>query len=89
MSLPKIAKEKIVSEYKMHGSDTGSCQLQVAVLSERIRLLTDHLKTHGKDYSCKRGLIGLISRRNNFLRYLKRTNEEQYREITHRLGLKS
>ena len=89
MSLPKVAQEKITREYKVHGSDTGSSQLQIALLTERIRLLTEHLKLHQKDYSCKRGLIGLIGRRSSFLRYLKRTNQEQYREITHRLGLKS
>lgn len=89
MSLSQATKEKVMSEFKINGSDTGSAQLQVALLTERIRLLTEHLKAHDKDYSCKRGLIGLIGRRSSFLRYLKRTNQEQYREITHRLGLKS
>ncbi|MFI5332500.1 MAG: 30S ribosomal protein S15 [Candidatus Babeliales bacterium] len=87
--LSKVAKEKVTREFKINGSDTGSQQLQIAMLTERIRLLTEHLKTHEKDYSCKRGLIGLIGRRSSFLRYLKRTNQEQYREITNRLGLKS
>jgi small subunit ribosomal protein S15 len=89
MSLSKAAKEKVMSEFKINGSDTGSQQVQIAMLTERIRLLTEHLKTHDKDYSCKRGLIGMIGRRNSFLRYLKRANEKQYREITQRLGLKN
>lgn len=85
----KVAQEKVTHEFKINSSDTGSQQLQIAMLTERIRLLTEHLKTHEKDYSCKRGLIGLIGRRNSFLRYLKRTNQEQYRDVTQRLGLKS
>jgi small subunit ribosomal protein S15 len=87
--LSKATKEKVSHEFKVSGNDTGSQQLQIALLTERIRLLTEHLKTHEKDYSCKRGLIGLIGRRSSFLRYLKRTSEEQYRDITQRLGLKS
>jgi len=89
MSLSKVAKEKVVREFKINGNDTGSQQLQIALLTERIRLLTEHLKTHDKDYSCKRGLLDLIGKRMSFLRYLKRKNQEQYREITQRLGLKN
>jgi small subunit ribosomal protein S15 len=89
MPLSKAIKEQVMSEYKVNGNDTGSQQLQIAVLTERIRLLTEHLKTHKKDFSCKRGLIVMIGRRSSFLRYLKRSNEQQYREVTKRLGLKN
>ena len=89
MTVAKMTKQTVTREFKIHDRDTGSAQLQIAMLTERISALTEHLKMHNKDYSCKRGLIGMISKRSSFLRYLKRTNAEQYREVTHRLGLKN
>jgi len=88
MAITKVEKEKIVSQYKISDNDTGSAQLQIAMLTEHIKSLTEHLKENKKDFSSKRGLFKMISRRRKFLKYLERENEEQYRELIKRLGLK-
>jgi len=88
MKMTSAEKEKIVSEYKIHDTDTGSVQLQVALLTEHIKRLTGHLQENKKDFSSKRGLFKMISRRKRLLKYLERESEKAYRELIGRLGLK-
>ncbi|HXQ71394.1 MAG TPA: 30S ribosomal protein S15 [Pyrinomonadaceae bacterium] len=88
MALAKETKEKIVSDFRTHDSDTGSPQVQVALLSQRILGLTEHFKTHKKDNHSRRGLLKMVSQRRSLLDYLKRTDIERYHEIVNRLGLR-
>jgi len=88
MKMTSAEKEKIISQYKIHDTDTGSVQLQIALLTVRIKGLTEHLKENKKDFSSKRGLFKMVSRRKRLLKYLQRENEESYRELIGRLGLK-
>ena len=88
MALAKQAKEQIVSDFRTHESDTGSPQVQVALLSERIATLTDHFKAHVKDNHSRRGLLKMVSQRRSLLDYLKRTDIERYHEVVNRLGLR-
>lgn len=88
MSTAKELKEKIVEEYKTHGSDTGSSQVQVALLTQRINELTEHFKVHKKDNHSRRGLLKMVSRRRKLLDYLKKTNINEYHEIINKLGLR-
>lgn len=87
--LTKEEKEKIISRFKKHDADTGSVQVQIALLTERIKKLTEHLKLHKKDKHSKRGLLKLLSKRRKLLRYLKRENEMEYEKIIKELGLKT
>ena len=86
--LDREAKEKIVSDYRTHEGDTGSPQVQVALLTERINQLTEHFKTHKKDNHSRRGLLKMVSQRRSLLDYLKRRDIEQYHELINRLGLR-
>ncbi|MGI8494891.1 MAG: 30S ribosomal protein S15 [Pyrinomonadaceae bacterium] len=88
MATDKDLKEQIVGDYKLHGSDTGSSQVQVALLTQRINELTEHFKVHKKDNHSRRGLLKMVSQRRKHLDYLKRTNIEQYHEMVKRLGLR-
>ena len=88
MALAKETKEQIVSEYRTHEADTGSPQVQVALLSKRINELTEHFKTHRKDNHSRRGLLKMVSQRRSLLDYLKRTEIERYHEVVNRLGLR-
>ena len=88
MALAKEAKEKIVTDYRKHESDTGSPQVQIALLSQRINELTEHFKTHKKDNHSRRGLLKMVSHRRSLLDYLKKTNIQQYHEVVGRLGLR-
>jgi small subunit ribosomal protein S15 len=88
VALAKEAKEKIVSEFRTHEGDTGSPQVQVALLSKRINELTEHFKTHKKDNHSRRGLLKMVSQRRSLLDYLKRTDIERYHEVVNRLGLR-
>jgi small subunit ribosomal protein S15 len=88
MPTAKETKEKIVGDYKLHDSDTGSPQVQIALLSTRIVELTEHFKTHKKDHHSRRGLLKMVSQRRRLLDYLKRKNIEQYHEMVTRLGLR-
>ena len=88
MSTVKEVKEQIVTDYKTHGSDTGSSQVQIALLSQRITELTAHFKIHKKDNNSRRGLLILVSRRRKLLDYLKRRNIGEYHEIIKKLGLR-
>jgi small subunit ribosomal protein S15 len=88
MATVKELKEKIVSDYKTHGSDTGSSQVQVALLTQRINELTEHFKVHKKDNNSRRGLLKMVSRRRKLLDYLRHTNINEYHEIIKKLGLR-
>ena len=82
------SKTKILGDYKIHDKDTGSPEVQVALLSERIKSLTDHLQTHEKDFHSRRGLLVMVGQRRRLLDYLKRKNEGRYKELIERLGLR-
>ena len=88
MSLAKETKERIVSDFRTHETDTGSPQVQIALLSQRINELTEHFKTHKKDNHSRRGLLKMVSQRRSLLDYLKREEIERYHEIVTRLGLR-
>ena len=88
MATVKELKEKIVSDYKTHGSDTGSSQVQIALLTQRITELTEHFKVHKKDNNSRRGLLKMVSRRRKLLDYLRHTNINEYHEIIKKLGLR-
>ena len=81
-------KEKIVSDYKTHTSDTGSSQVQIALLTQRINELTDHFRVHKKDNHSRRGLLKMVSRRRKLLDYLKRKDINEYHTIIEKLGLR-
>jgi small subunit ribosomal protein S15 len=85
---PKEVKEDIVVNYKTHDNDTGSSQVQIALLTQRINELTDHFKIHKKDNHSRRGLLKMVSRRRKLLDYLKRRNINEYHEIIEKLGLR-
>lgn len=88
MPLAKDTKEQILSDFRSHESDTGSPQVQVALLSKRINELTEHFKIHKKDNHSRRGLLKMVSQRRSMLDYLKRTDIERYHEVVARLGLR-
>lgn len=88
MSLSIDEKRAIIEKYRVHDSDTGSPEVQVAILTERINYLTEHLKTHKKDHHSRRGLLKMVGRRRALLDYLKETEIERYRAIVERLGLR-
>ena len=88
MATEKELKEKIVGDYKTHGSDTGSSQVQIALLTQRIVELTEHFKAHKKDNNSRRGLLKMVSRRRKLLDYLKRRNINEYHTIIEKLGLR-
>ena len=81
-------KEKIVSDFKTHTSDTGSSQVQIALLTQRINELTEHFKIHKKDNHSRRGLLKMVSRRRKLLDYLKRKDINEYHTIIERLGIR-
>lgn len=88
MTITKEAKDKIIQEYHRHDKDTGSPEVQVAILSNRIQQLTDHLRVHKHDESSRRGLLKLVGQRRRHLAYLKREDTKAYLEITERLGIR-
>ena len=88
MALAKEAKSNIITQYKVHGTDTGSPEVQVALLTTRITELTEHFKTHKKDNHSRRGLLKLVSQRRSLLDYLKRKDINRYHELINRLGLR-
>ena len=88
MATAKELKEQIVGDYKTHESDSGSSQVQVALLTQRINELTEHFKKHKKDNHSRRGLLKMVSRRRKLLDYLKRRNINEYHTIIERLGLR-
>ena len=80
-------KEKIVKEFAVHEGDTGSPEVQIAILTERILQLSDHLKTHKKDNHSRRGLLQMVGKRRRLLDYLKRKDEERYKVLIEKVGL--
>lgn len=88
MTLQRAQKEQIIQQYQTHQSDTGSPEVQVALLTERINQLTEHLKNNVHDYHSRRGLLKLVGRRRRLLAYLRRKDIERYRATISRLGLR-
>jgi small subunit ribosomal protein S15 len=81
-------KKEVIEDFKTHETDTGSPEVQIALLSERISYLTEHFKTHKKDHHSRRGLLKLVGQRRRLLDYLKRKDVDRYREVIKRLGLR-
>lgn len=81
-------KEKIIKKYKLHDKDTGSPEVQIALLTEEIKRLLLHLKSHPKDFHSKRGLLKMVATRRKFLNYLKEEDEKRYNSIVKKMGLK-
>ncbi|MBO0682820.1 MAG: 30S ribosomal protein S15 [Candidatus Dormibacteraeota bacterium] len=88
MAVESEVKGRLVAEHRLHGTDTGSPEVQVAIFSERISQLTEHLKTHKKDYHSQRGLLLLIGKRRRLLNYLSRNDIERYRALIAKLGIR-
>ena len=88
MSISSERKEALIKEYATKDGDTGSPEVQVAILTERINTLTDHFKEHKKDNHSRRGLLKMVSHRRNLLDYVKRKNEDRYQSLISRLGLR-
>ena len=88
MVLAADAKKELIEKYKLHDSDTGSPEVQIAILTERINYLTNHLKTHKKDHHSRRGLLKMVGQRRAMLNYLKKSNFDRYRDIIEKLGLR-
>ena len=88
MTIDATQKREIIDRFRQHESDTGSAEVQVAILSERISYLTNHFKIHAKDHHSRRGLIMLVGQRRRLLNYLKNKDIERYRTLIERLGLR-
>jgi len=88
MSITKNKKSDIIKDFGKNGKDSGSPNVQAAILTERIKNLTDHLKTHRKDFSTRRGLLTLVGKRRRVLDYIKNKNEENYLKVIDALGLR-
>ncbi|MBW1667558.1 MAG: 30S ribosomal protein S15 [Deltaproteobacteria bacterium] len=88
MVLDPEAKKEIIEKFKLHDSDTGSPEVQVAILSNRINYLTEHFKVHKKDHHSRRGLLKLVGQRRRLLNYLKRRDVKRYQKIIKELGLR-
>jgi len=88
VGMTKERKTEVISSYQTHEGDTGSPEVQVAILSERISYLTDHFKIHAKDHHSRRGLLQLVGQRRRLLDYLKRKDSKRYAELIRRLGIR-
>jgi small subunit ribosomal protein S15 len=88
MALDKEKKAAIIQEYKAHETDTGSPEVQIAMLTDRINYLTEHLKMHKKDHHSRRGLLKMVGKRRNLLNYVKKKDFDRYRTIISKLGLR-
>jgi small subunit ribosomal protein S15 len=88
VAFTKDRKSEVISTYKKHDGDTGSPEVQVALLSERINYLTEHFKTHSKDHHSRRGLLMLVGQRRSLLDYLKRKDTDRYSDLIRRLGIR-
>lgn len=88
MVLVKEKKTKIIDAFKVHGRDTGSAEVQIAILTERINQLGDHFKLHKKDFHSRRGLLSLVGRRRRLLNYLKKKDIKKYEEVLGKLNLR-
>ena len=85
---PKVAKKEVIKTHQTHAKDTGSSQVQIAVLTNKIEMLSQHLKEHSKDKHSRRGLIGMVGKRRKLLRYLQMHDALQYAQVTKALGLR-
>ena len=88
MSIKKESKKKIISKFSNSEKDTGSVEVQIAIFSERIKNLTEHLKNHKKDYHTRRGLVIMVSKRKKLLNYLNKNNSEKYKSLIQELGIR-
>ena len=88
MVLQKEKKNKLISDFKVHSSDTGSASVQVALLTERINTLNEHFKFHKKDFNSRRGLLCMVGQRRRLLKYLKKSDTKKYEEILSKLDLR-
>lgn len=88
MAITQQRKNELISEYKTHESDTGSAEVQIAVLTESINNLNEHLRTHKKDHHSRRGLLKMVGKRRNLLTYLRNKDVQRYRELINKLGLR-
>lgn len=88
MAISQERKNEIINEFKIHENDTGSPEVQVAVLTEEINNLNDHLRVHKKDHHSRRGLLKMVGRRRNLLNYLRKKDVTRYRELIKKLGLR-
>ena len=88
MTLVKDNKQELITGFRVHGTDTGSAPVQVALLTERINMLTDHFKVHKKDHHSRRGLLKMVSQRRKLLEYLKTTDRDEYKKVVDRLSLR-
>lgn len=88
MTMTKESKNDLINQFRIHETDTGSPEVQIALLSERIKYLTEHFKTHKKDHHSRRGLLKMVGHRRRLLDYLKRKDIKRYREVIDRLGLR-
>lgn len=88
MTLTKDKKTGLIGDYQLHGSDTGSPEVQIAILSERISYLTEHFKTHSKDHHSRRGLLKMVGQRRRLLDYLKKKDISRYQGVIQRLGIR-
>ena len=88
MTLTKEQKAQIIEEYGLHDGDTGSADVQIAILTHRINSLTEHLKTHKRDHHSRRGLFKMIGQRRGLLNYLQKTDIERYRALIEKLGIR-
>jgi len=88
MALTKERKAELINEFRLHEQDTGSPEVQIAILSERINYLTEHFKVHPKDHHSRRGLLKLVGQRRRLLDYLKRKDNQRYQELIKRLGIR-
>jgi len=86
--LTKEKKNSVIEDYRLNDSDTGSPEVQIALLTTRINELTEHLKTHKKDHSSRRGLLKMVGTRSSLLKYVRNNDVERYRQIISRLGLR-
>jgi len=89
LSLSKEEKLEVISKYQLHDRDTGSIEVQIALLSERINRLTEHLKAHKKDFHSRRGLLMMVGHRRRLLEYLRRKDIDKYQELVKELGLRA
>ena len=88
MTITKARKQELIKEHQTGDDDTGSPEVQIAILTTRINSLTEHMREHKKDYACRRGLLGLVSRRRRLLDYLRRVDPQRYLDIIGRLGIR-
>lgn len=88
MALTQERKNEIINQFKLHENDTGSPEVQIAILTEKINYLNEHLRKHKKDHHSRRGLLKMVGQRRNLLTYLRNSDVQRYRELINRLGLR-